>query len=446
MLLAYKHADVYTHVPKHSHGKGNVRHGAPTCLLSGSSAALLIVALATTCLVIMSNRSITVGKQLVELPEPQLRHFHGENGFSDLPLKPVSNAATSKLKHVFDVLEIYPDLAVDKDVLLRKVQEQDYDSLPEQLAVKNIAEKLTSLQIIYVSGVAEGEPHRFVKILTFQDRLAVPLIKPHCHGKLMFLDYGNRFKQGMSLFHQSLDSVKGWGIVNYMLQPASKATGPLKNEASLQAGFDFIRENGPRSNCNNRQTEWTEIEIHRDDSPIFGWSASLVEKSLKGYASANLFAEPVTNYFLTLHDLRPWFLHDVIVPLLPHLKDKSLVFMGLAETGKTPAAQAIAMSMSEYWVLRDGLNDVAPSYRIAASLDQFRGEPGLKHRPGILDDADVSTIPPTKMKAFLDQSLEEAFTVERWTAAKFVRNQLRIVCVIRLQKNGFPKIVCIQLV
>ena len=113
--------------------------------------------------------------------------------------------------------------------------------------------------------------------------------------------------------------------------------------------------------------------------------------------------------------------------------------MGLAETGKTPAAQAIAMSMSEYWVLRDGLNDVAPSYRIAASLDQFRGEPGLKHRPDILDDADVSTIPPTKMKAFLDQSLEEAFTVERWTAAKFVRNQLRIVCVIRLQKKWLPK-------
>lgn len=204
--------------------------------------------------------------------------------------------------------------------------------------MKNIIDRLASLQTIYVSSLVEGEPRRRVKLLTLQDRLVVPFVKPRCHGKVMFLDYGNRFKQGMFLFHQSLEAVKGRGITSYQLQLSSKATGPLKNEAALPAGLGFSSSNGPRSTCNNRQTEWTEIEIHRDDSPIFGWSASLGEKSLKGYASANLF--------LTLRDFRPRFLHDVIVLLLPRLKDKSLVFLGLAKTGKTPAAQAIAICPS----------------------------------------------------------------------------------------------------
>lgn len=374
------------------------------------------------------------GQKLVELPQPQIRHFSGQGGFADLPLRSVPENATSKLKHVFDVVDIPDDLAVDRDLLVNKLQEKDYAGLPEPFAPKAMSDKLLNLQIIHLDRAADGEPNRLVKVLTFDDRLMVPFIKPLCHGELMLLDYGNRFKQGMAIFYHVLESVHGWGIMNYQLQLVSKSSSATKTAQSLQQGFDFIRQQGPRSNCNNRQTEWTEIEIHRDESPIFGWSSGLVEKSLKGYASANVFAEPVTNYFLTLHDLRPWFLHDVLIPLLPHLQDKSLVFMGLAETGKTPAAQAIAMAMSEYWILRDGMDDVNPSFRIAASLDQFRGDPGLKHRPDILDDADVSAIPPTKMKAFLDQSLEEAFTVERWTASKFVRNQLRIVCVPWLQR------------
>ena len=156
---------------------------------------------------------------------------------------------------------------------------------------------------------------------------------------------------------------------------------------------------------------------------------------MKGYASSNVFTEPVTQYSLTLKDLQGWFLDDVLIPLLPDLKDKSLVFMGLAEKGKTPAAQAIAMAFSEYWILVDAKDDILPSFRLSNSLDHLRGEPGIKYRPDILDDADVSCVPVSKMKAFLDMSLEESFTVERWTAAKFVRNQLRIVCAPGLHSH-----------
>lgn len=68
------------------------------------------------------------------------------------------------------------------------------------------------------------------------------------------------------------------------------------------------------------------------------------------------------------------------------------------------------MAMSQYRLLADEKDqEIQPSL----SLGQLRGDPGLKYRPDILDDADTSTIPIAKMKSFLDSSITEAFTVEQ---------------------------------
>ena len=150
---------------------------------------------------------------------------------------------------------------------------------------------------------------------------------------------------------------------------------------------------------------------------------------------------PTTNFFLTLHDLNAWFLDDILAPLLKDIKTKTLVFMGLAEKGKTPAAQAIAMAVSAYYILKEGNGeDKVPSFRLCSSLDQLRGEPGVKTRPDILDDADTSSIPIPKLKAFLDSSLMESHTVERWTTSKFVLHQLRIICDNKVNEAAEPEV------
>lgn len=63
-----------------------------------------------------------------------------------------------------------------------------------------------------------------------------------------------------------------------------------------------------------------------------------MKESLTGYASSsastNVFAEPMHDFYLTLKDLRGWFLEDCLTPILPDLKEKSLVLMGLAEKGR----------------------------------------------------------------------------------------------------------------
>lgn len=79
--------------------------------------------------------------------------------------------------------------------------------------------------------------------------------------------------------------------------------------------------------------------------------------------------------------------------------------------GQTPAASAIAMAFSEYWLLRgDIAENMQLIFRIASSFDQLRGEPRLPERPDILDDADMSQQALPKLKAFLDSSLQKAYT------------------------------------
>ncbi|CAE7524128.1 unnamed protein product, partial [Symbiodinium sp. CCMP2456] len=235
----------------------------------------------------------------------------------------------------------------------------------------------------------------FLKHFVFEDKIPARLLKTSLTGDLHLINYGTNFRNGLKGFQYLLEHTGQWSVMWFQTQ-MKESKAKTKETSDLQKGFDFIRSSGPRSNMHNRQTEWTEVEIHKEG----------------------------------------WFLHDVLVPLLPTMKSKTLVMMGLAEKGKTPAAQALALGISEYWILVDDMAwDVKPSFRLCSSLDQLRGEPGKKHVPDILDDPDMNVVPMPKLKAFLDASLEESFTVERWTTSKFVRNQLRILCDNKIDED-----------
>ena len=64
--------------------------------------------------------------------------------------------------------------------------------------------------------------------------------------------------------------------------------------------------------------------------------------------------------------------------------------------------------------------------RVGTCFDFFRGEVGSKYCPDILDDGDMRVEGLRSIKSFLDMSLAEAMTRERWGASKFPRHQLRV--------------------
>ena len=72
-----------------------------------------------------------------------------------------------------------------------------------------------------------------------------------------------------------------------------------------------------------------------------------------------------------------------------------------------------------------------PSFRLAASVDQFRGEAGSKERPDLLDDPDTSILSLTKFKAFLNSIVAETHTAERWSTSKF-----KAACMITQSRAG----------
>ena len=53
--------------------------------------------------------------------------------------------------------------------------------------------------------------------------------------------------------------------------------------------------------------------------------------------------------------------------------------------------------------------------------------PGKKTMPDIFDDGDMNLIEPKKLKALLDVGMA-SMSKERWGAAVFRKNQLRIAC------------------
>ena len=91
-------------------------------------------------------------------------------------------------------------------------------------------------------------------------------------------------------------------------------------------------------------------------------------------------------------------------------------------------AKIAAMAPSRFSIRKDNLDRTA-SCREASEFDFMRGQVGHPATPDIFDDGSLCEQPMNKLKAFTDVGLGEAMSRERWGAAKWVAQQLRIYCV-----------------
>ena len=307
------------------------------------------------------------------LETPVIHSLTSELGSLDiLPLRSATGATS--LKSVVELVEPMSAGELDFGHIYHLVSTTQYEDLPGPLSVKFGVGLRFKMQLVG-QQLPDGR-WAFLKHFIFEDKIPSRLLQASLPGELKILNYATNFRSCLKGFQYMLEHVGQWGVLWFKTQ-VNEPKKKTKEASDLQKGFDFIRSSGPRSNMHNKQTEWTEVEIHKEGSPIFSWSAGLVKESLRGYAFSNVFADYASNFFVTLHDLQGWFLHDDLVPLLPTMKSKTLVLMGLAEKGKTPAAQALALAMSEFWILVDDMAwDVKPAFRLCSSLDQLRGEPG----------------------------------------------------------------------
>ena len=265
--------------------------------------------------------------QLHELPEVISRSTTPENDIADLPLKPVQGS--TKIKSAVEKVVFHLENQEQMESITAMVRDQEYRRLPEPLAVKGDLPLPFTLQLIF-RKVSENK-YDVIKHFRFAQKVDVRLLEAISSGDLFLVDYGKNFRAGSAAFQYVLERAGHFAILAFHFTPK-----PTKNKekSSLEKGFAYIKSDGPKSNMNNLRG--AEIEVNREDSPIYGWSAGLVKESLKGDASANVFARPTKNFFLTIHDLSAWFLKDILLPLLGDMKSKTLVFLGITLEPERP--------------------------------------------------------------------------------------------------------------
>ena len=78
------------------------------------------------------------------------------------------------------------------------------------------------------------------------------------------------------------------------------------------------------------------------------------------------------------------------------------------------------------------------SFRTTSDLDFFKGIHFTKCVPALYDDGSIGGEEVKKLKAFGDVGDEESMTRARWTSAKFVRHQLRVVLDNAYNPDGEP--------
>ena len=187
----------------------------------------------------------------------------------------------------------------------------------------------------------------------------------------------------------------------------------------------------------SEQTEIAQFEVGAKGSPVFGWSASLVERALQQQTKAHNQAVSIDSYPLTLKDIKGFYLDNVIYKLLKVMPISSVMWIGKSGCGKTPAMCTLSMLWSTYRTNASAdpsVQAVKPSFRTAKYFDAFRGEDGTETRPCQFDDGRLAAQPPEKLKSFLAVTEEDGGIYERWGFAKFDRG-----CIRQVGSNPFDE-------
>ena len=93
------------------------------------------------------------------------------------------------------------------------------------------------------------------------------------------------------------------------------------SEDSVDKGFALIEEESGRLGSEWKRVQWITKNVSiNQDSPIFSWPQSLVEKSLRAVQSDGVLALPVEDFYFTLADVEPSLLDFAVQHMVKSMK------------------------------------------------------------------------------------------------------------------------------
>ena len=376
----------------------------------------------------MDPQNITLGNALEATIDLYIREIPQHIRVGPMPAGTVTplrfplrelNPSAQQMKHFFDIIHDHED-RISYDALGPIIRDKAWSELPPPFGLqKDLGVKF--LMQFFIVPQNNGKhciiKHNFIP----NHKVKASLILESGYGTLKEIMWGTNAKNTKKALQFMLEQLGGVQFRLFTLTPALKKVAkpvPEKSEEDLDKGFEYIRLHGERDRGDLKQLLWIQKAI-TGDTPIKGWRDGLVQRCLDSLATDATMSRLVTRYDLTLADFEEE-IQSMLQSIVPYLREHSLWLLGEPGKGKTPLGRVIAMMFSRF-------HGGTGSYRSGSDFDYFRGCPVSTQVPAIYDDGDIGAEPIKKKKAFSDVSDTEALTKERWTAAKFVQNQLRIV-------------------
>ena len=378
--------------------------------------------------------------RLVHLTAPFFLNSSGMTcDMSDWPLKG-STTTGSPTNHIFDVIR-YEGVLADLQELFPKFETDDYESFPFPFSPARPTGGSISMDVFVIP---EQMPNVFKIVKHFRSlgqRMPRAVAVALCRGQAYVLDTrGANAKAILKALEMLLENYSGQQV-RYSKLVLSHLPRTQIEPNAIDAGYDYIMRESPVTSEGLARLRWIAKEVSDEGSPIYGWKKADVKEAIDTLHREGSLAKTQSYIPITIQDLAP-HIKRILKDVIPTLKTQSLVFVGRPGWGKTPLMQVLAMAMSKYWIDegREQTRLNSPCFRVAESLDFFRGEPGLLERPDIFDDGDMNLQPITSLKAFLDQSRVEAMIWARWGASKFQKHQLRAIADNKLASDAEPQI------
>ena len=216
-----------------------------------------------------------------------------------------------------------------------------------------------------------------------------------------------------------LDKMGGMQLGHWAVQPKFTKKQTI-DSAARNAGYQFIRDKGPRSNNRNQFMEWTDEQIHTPGSLIEFWNEGKVITALQNYMRGRQNAKTLEYWPFTLKSFKAWFFNEVLVHMLPTIRQNAITWLGKTRTGKPLASKTILFAQSKFEITQDDRGDeLAPSIVTAKHLDFFKAEPLTKYKPGVFDDGQMQKNDASFLKACLNPSETWNFIRQKYVSGGF---------------------------
>ena len=206
--------------------------------------------------------------------------------------------------------------------------QEKYSELPSPFNLKEEPKVPYSMQIVVLPAADPPNPDDnfvdiFKHIYMHKNKVMSKDCINTCHGSPMRFDWGSHSRNGLMASNYMLDRMGGMQLRLWTIQPKLEKKITLDQEAR-ENGYRFIRDHGPRSNNRNQFMEWTDEQVHRPGGPLEGRSEGKVTTALLNYYRGRQNAKTLEYWPSTLKSFVPWFLDNVLVHMLPSMRQNAI--------------------------------------------------------------------------------------------------------------------------